>query len=117
MAPALYSETQTKLSTSGRVQLRLTASSASAAATSISASAAPKPRRRFALRDAGLTQALERLEFERERPVGRRGDARCEIRERVGREAHCAGHRLAMDEGGVMGRLQQRLAERPEASR
>ena len=66
----------------------------------------------FALRDAGLTQALERLELERERPVGRGGDARLEIGERVGREAHRAGHRLAMDEGRVMGRLEQRLAGR-----
>ena len=64
----------------------------------------------FALRDAGLTQALERLELERKRAVGRGGDARREIGERAGREAHRAGHRLAMDEGRVMGRLEQRLA-------
>ena len=66
----------------------------------------------FALGEAGLAQALERLEFERERLVGRGGDARLEIGERVGGEAHRAGHRLAMDEGRAMRSLEQRLAGR-----
>ena len=66
----------------------------------------------FALGEAGQAQTLERFEFERERLVGRGGDARLEIGERVGREAHRAGHRLAMDEGRVMGGLEQRLAGR-----
>ena len=57
-----------------------------------------------------MAQTLERLEFDRERPVGRRGDAQLEIGERVGGEAHRAGHRLAMDEGRVERGLEQRLA-------
>ena len=66
----------------------------------------------LALGEAGLPQALERLEFERERPVRRGGDARLEIDERPGDEAHRAGHRLAMDEGRVIGRFEQRFAHR-----
>ena len=99
-------------STTGRVQSRLTASSASAAATSIVASAAPKPRKVSPRGEAGLPQLFERVEFERERPVGRRGDLRLELDQRGGRKAQRSGHRLAMDEGRVERRLQQRLALR-----
>ena len=70
----------------------------------------PEAAQALALCETGLAQALERLEFDRERPVGRRGDARLEISERVGGEAHRAGHRLAMDEGRVERGLEQRLA-------
>ena len=66
----------------------------------------------LALGEAGLPQALERLEFERERPIGGGGDPLLEIGERVGGEAHRAGHRLAMDEGPVVRGPEQRLAGR-----
>ena len=66
----------------------------------------------LALGEAGLPQALERLEFERERPIRGGGDARLEIGERARAEAHRASHRLAMDEGRAMGRLEQRFARR-----
>ena len=64
----------------------------------------------FAFGEAGLPEALEGVEFERERLVGRRRDARLQVDERVGGEAHRAGHRLAMDEGRVERGFQERLA-------
>src|SRR5208282_5191393 len=66
----------------------------------------------FAFGEASLPETLEDVEFERERLVGRRRDARLQVDERVGGEAHRAGHRLAMDEGRVERGFQERLARR-----
>ena len=52
------------------------------------------------------------LEFELQRAVGGGGDARLEIDERVGGEAHRARHRLAVDEGRVVRRLEQPFPRR-----
>ena len=60
-------------------------------------------------RDRG-GEPLENLKLERQRPVGGVGDLRFKLAELGGREAHLAGERLPMDEGGVERRGEQLLA-------
>ena len=57
-------------------------------------------------------QIVEDLALDGERAVRRRGDARFQLRQLGGGEAHRVGHRLPVNEMRVEGRLQQLLALR-----
>ncbi len=72
-----------------------------------------EPAQHVGLARGRLPQPLENLELEAERAIGGRGDARFQIDQRMGGEAHRARHGLAVNEGRRMRRLQQR--SRPAA--
>ncbi len=99
-------------STSGRVQSRLTRELGERRRDVDHGERGAEGAQGVALGEAGLAQPLEDVELELQRPVGGRGDLRLELDERAGGEAQRPSHGLAMDEGRVERRFEQRLALR-----